>query len=151
MFSDYSGKMKSGIIHSSMLPAISSDIILNAKFVHHTIWHKFRIVSLYLQCILTCYMRSHAFWQIVGHFVSNIFSAKNESWLDLHRFTLYSGIWSRKYPQTCQTCIASFFSRLSQSSLPWPRKETSGLKKNRLNTWQCVKTLYPCSSHQNSW
>jgi len=25
-----------------------------------------------------------------------------------------------------------------------------GLSGNR-NTWQCVKTLYPCSSHQNSW
>ena len=43
--------------------------ILNGKFVHHTIWHRFRIFSLYLQCILTCYMRSHAFWQIVGNFV----------------------------------------------------------------------------------
>jgi hypothetical protein len=26
-----------------------------------------------------------------------------------------------------------------------------GPKNCDVQTWQCVKTLYPCSSHQNSW
>jgi hypothetical protein len=30
------------------------------------------------------------------------------------------------------------------------RKKTPEILEVQL-TWQCVKTLYPCSSHQNSW
>ena len=37
---------------------------------------------------------------------------------------------------------------LLSSLLANPRKHGSRTKKH---TWQCVKTLYPCSSHQNSW
>jgi len=25
------------------------------------------------------------------------------------------------------------------------------IRKSQKKIWQCVKTLYPCSSHQNSW
>jgi hypothetical protein len=35
-----------------------------------------------------------------------------------------------------------------------PQKPVPGKKKSGMPMvviWQCVKTLYPCSSHQNSW
>ena len=29
--------------------------------------------------------------------------------------------------------------------------QISSVLRNTIIIWQCVKTLYPCSSHQNSW
>ena len=57
----------------------------------------------------------------------------------------------RKKNMFCQVLTTS-----SDSNTPIPSKyftapsETMVLYGD-LQIWQCVKTLYPCSSHQNSW
>jgi hypothetical protein len=50
--------------------------------------------------------------------------------------------WAEKQAVSARLTFASFCT--------FPMDATT-LYHSHVSIWQCVKTLYPCSSHQNSW